>query len=695
MAFVGDQFFPQMDANPTEWVDFDQFLDLPAGYGEVSPSETTISPQDLALPYEDDQSFIFTPSPSEPPQSTWTGMTNYHLTQEDMMGYSMDGGYMPDPAAPLFDDDSVSGYNPYDSTMAFRNLVEAQAAADPRVASIKEKRREAAIALHLQRLCDATALDLDMSSDSNTSFSSPSWSDYMRGSTSPQPAHPSRENTSVSGASPPGAMEMVLDLNMNATANVPKKQKPRSQAQRENYIKARKYGACEKHKKQHKRCNCLEKAAARAGVTDIPTDAAFQERPRQPMLHVPILPEARYSGTMGHDPVLSSPQVLPTVKAIRKPANSSSGHDPSMGLPAVTRSSRGILQTTETPKSTLPGHCTVIVSGKPAFKTSSGHDIVLSTGKTVAKNISPGHDTVLGSGKPVFKTSSGHDIILTSGKSAAKSTSPGHDVVLPEGRQRNSSLAPQSSSVSRKPAGSSSLRWRVSTPVSIGGVATSTGGELQQSSSNQSTPGQVCHPVLDVRPRTTRSSRTAENVSIPTTSVPGTLQGTIPGAIAGNQRFRHSPLAVRNSGVMDVPGHDGQHNALEAVARSSAPVSGGLRSVPRDQLPVPSRRGAPDVFGNGLSRVPTVFGNGSSAIPTIFGNGLVRSLCESVGGITSTIVLVLSGGLQNSSGVWLSPASLASSTENMISKCLSFSGRHLMSAKNSLHLLGMRTTWFV
>jgi hypothetical protein len=401
------------------------------------------------------------------------------------------------------------------------------------------------------------------------------------------------------------------------------------------------------------------------------------------MLHVPILPEARYSGTMGHDSVLSSPQGHPTVKAIRKPASSSSGHDPSMGLPAVTRSSRGILQTTETPKSTPPGHYTVLVSGKPAFKTSSGHDIVLSTGKTVATNISPGHDAVLGSGKPVFKTSSGHDIVLTSKKSAAMGTSPGHDVVLPEGRQCNSPLAPQSSSVSRKPAGNSSLRWRVSTPASIGGVATST-GELQQSSSNQSIPGPVCHPVLDVRPRTTRSSRTADNVSVPTTSVPGTLQGTIPGAIAGNPRFRHSRLAVRNSGVMDVRGHDGQHNTSETVARSSAPVSGGLRSVPRDQLPVPSRRGAPDVFGNGLSRVPT-----------IFGNGLVRSLCESVGGITSTIVLVLSGGLQNSSDVWLSPASLASSSENMISKCLSFSGRHLMSAKNSLHRLGMRPTWFV
>jgi hypothetical protein len=153
----------------------------------------------------------------------------------------------------LFDDASFLEYNPYDSTIAFRNLVEAQAAADPRVASIKEKRREASIALHLQRLCDATALDLEMSSDSNTSFSSPSWSDYVRESTSPQPARPSGENTSVAEASPPGAMEMVLDLNMNATANVPKKQKPRSQAQKENYIKARKYGACEKHKKQHKR----------------------------------------------------------------------------------------------------------------------------------------------------------------------------------------------------------------------------------------------------------------------------------------------------------------------------------------------------------------------------------------------------------------------------------------------------------
>lgn len=249
MAFVADQFFFQTDAtHPDEWVDFDQFLDLPSGYDDQSTA-TTVSPQDLALPYENDGSFN---SPSDFMQSSFD-MVNYDLPQEFT---GLDGGMVQDPAAPLFDDASFFGYNPYDSSNAFRHVVEAQAAADPRVASIKEKRREASIALHLQRLCDATALDLDMTSDSNTSFSSPSWSEYVRDSISPRP---SPENTSVSGAPPPGvgAMEMVLDLNMNAAANVPKKQKPRSQAQKENYIKARKYGACEKHKKQHKRVSFL------------------------------------------------------------------------------------------------------------------------------------------------------------------------------------------------------------------------------------------------------------------------------------------------------------------------------------------------------------------------------------------------------------------------------------------------------
>lgn len=241
MAFTTDQYFPQME-EMNEWVDFDQFLDLPADLDDQSTA-TTVSPQDLALPFDANDMLS---SPFDTMQSSFH-MINHDLPQEFM---GMDGGYMQESTAPLFDDATLFGYNPYDSSNTFRNLVEVHAAADPRVASIKEKRREASIALHLQRLCEATALDLDMSSDSNTSFSSPNLSDFARGSISPRL---SPEKMSISEAPPPGGIQMVLDLNMNAAANVPKKQKPRSQAQRENYIKARKYGACEKHKKQHKR----------------------------------------------------------------------------------------------------------------------------------------------------------------------------------------------------------------------------------------------------------------------------------------------------------------------------------------------------------------------------------------------------------------------------------------------------------
>lgn len=253
MASTSDQFF-YLDS-PTqfeEWVDFDQFLDLPSAYGDeysASASTNSVSP-DMALPYDAE---MLGTDLLDFSQSAFPDMINYDASQESFFAdLSPEMGTMPDAVA--MDDSAFYNYSQYDASFDFRQVVEAQAAADPRVASIKEKRREAAIALHLQRLCEATALDLDMSSDSNTSFSSPSWSDYVRGSNSPQSASASPKTPSapapVAGT---GGVEMVLDLNMNAAANLPKKQKPRSQAQKENYIKARKYGACEKHKKQHKR----------------------------------------------------------------------------------------------------------------------------------------------------------------------------------------------------------------------------------------------------------------------------------------------------------------------------------------------------------------------------------------------------------------------------------------------------------
>lgn len=247
MASVSDQFlYGQSD----EYVDFDQFLDFsPTNDDEYSVSNS-ISP-DTALPYDADVLCNDLPDFS---QTAFPDLASYDMSQEPYSAHqSADMGWIPEPT-PVFDEAMFQGYQPYGGSQDFRQMVEAQAAADPRMASAKEKRREAAIALHLQRLCDATALELDMSSDSSTSFSSPNLSDSMCESFSPQPASASLGSTPVPAPiHAHGGMELVLDLNMNATANLPKKQKPRSQAQKESYIKARKYGACEKHKKQHKR----------------------------------------------------------------------------------------------------------------------------------------------------------------------------------------------------------------------------------------------------------------------------------------------------------------------------------------------------------------------------------------------------------------------------------------------------------
>lgn len=252
MAFVADQFFyTDMATQSDEYVDFDQFLDLSSTYGDDHSAPVNSTSPEITLPYETD---MLGNDLAEFSQAAFPDMINYDMSPEvASLDQSPNMEWTQEPA-PVFDDAMFQGYQPYDPSFDFRQMVEAQAAADPRIASAKEKRREAAIALHLQRLCDATALEVDMSSDSNTSFSSPNLSDSMRESFSPQPANASPESPP---APPPaqgsGGMELVLDLNMNATTNLPKKQKPRSQAQRENYIKARKYGACEKHKKQHKR----------------------------------------------------------------------------------------------------------------------------------------------------------------------------------------------------------------------------------------------------------------------------------------------------------------------------------------------------------------------------------------------------------------------------------------------------------
>lgn len=252
-----------------EWLDFDSMFQLPSEYLDSDPASVeSISPRDL------DQSFMDTDflnldldtlcSQAMFPDLAGLEAPIGGLEQSaDFQSFINPSDLQPMPSQTGFVDPCCEnawfpeledpGY-----FSSFRPMVESQAAMDTRCFSPKEKRRDAAIALHLQRM-NAPLPEQSTPSLSSKHLSSPNWSEFSletRTIPSTAPSTSASVSPTVSGSSgcEPGApMEMVLDLNMNTTTNVPKKQRPRSRAQREGYIKARKYGVCEKHRKQHKR----------------------------------------------------------------------------------------------------------------------------------------------------------------------------------------------------------------------------------------------------------------------------------------------------------------------------------------------------------------------------------------------------------------------------------------------------------
>lgn len=383
-------------------------------------------------------------------------------------------------------------------------------------------------------------------------------------------------------------------------------------------------------------------------------NAALQERPRQPMLQVPIQ-ESRYSDSPGYDTSFNSSQALPTIKAIRKPTSSSSGIDPSMGLPVAVPIAKHIIRT-NTQKGTPPGHDIVLLSGKPDSKNVPCQDTVLPSRRSAAKGQAAGHDILL-SGKNIANHSSaGHDILYTQER-ISKNPASGqpHDPC--------SSSAPRPVHAAGLPSGSSSLRWRVSTS-SVGVVSSERVDVKTASSTNHPTTGVRHTPDLGVH--RTRSPRTME-ISV----VPGTT-------VAGNLGMRHSTPLVRNSGIQ-VPGPD-HRGVSEKLAKQLAILS-GLQSVPKDLLVSPARRGSPYLFGNGLRD------NTENRPLLISRKGLlVPPVVESVGRLLSSTALAFAG-------AWQSSMSLASGLEGMVYKCLSLFGRHIGSTKKSLYLGGLRSAW--
>jgi hypothetical protein len=153
-----------------------------------------------------------------------------------------------------------------DVEAAVRELVEAHAAADSRSVSMKEKKADAAILLHLQRLINPYTDDTSISQRNQTPSESLT-QESSGGAPGLSNSFPTPMSTSTSFAGAQheapaarpvsGGVELVFDMNLNASIQLPKKQRPRTKAQRESYSKVRKHGACEKHKRQHKKVDFL------------------------------------------------------------------------------------------------------------------------------------------------------------------------------------------------------------------------------------------------------------------------------------------------------------------------------------------------------------------------------------------------------------------------------------------------------
>ncbi|KAJ5684000.1 uncharacterized protein N7477_000345 [Penicillium maclennaniae] len=616
-------FYTEVPGQSDEYVDFDQFLDFTSVDGDISSaSANSVSPE-MALPYDAD---MFGDDLLDFTQPTFPDMFNYELSQDAFLDQSTEMGLMQGPA-PVFDDVAFHGYQPYD----FRQMVEAQAAADPRIVSTKEKRREASIALHLQRLCDATALDLEMSSDSSASFSSQSWSDCMRESISPKPISTSTSTRSTPVSSQEaGGMEMVLDLNMNAASNLPKKQKPRSQAQKENYIKARKYGACEKHKKQHKRvshqvvpfirhltcfqCNCLEKAAARAGVNEVPMDVSYREQPRPQQT---VLPGTHPYSLPGHEPTVISPSLRPTAKMIKKlKSTHSPRYDSSLCTSALQQSVK-----TKTNVDSVAGHSLRNITNVSQSSVKDRQHVPSSPShvsrKTAILDLSPIRD------RKHAHNSSG--LVLTS-------QSP---TMPPSLRTLRSSVGQQVSWFSALGSTPASNSVRSSESKSTKQVMLRT---------NRSDTGTVRAPNLEVRrPRQTTVSRQVKDES---TSPTASLMHT--------QSLRR----FQNRGALAVSNLTQRPVVLEGSRLPSAILTTGLQS--------PGSTGSSGLFGQSAA--------------------MVRCFVAQMGEVFATNVLAFAG-------AWRSSLPFTTWLEDVTYKGLSLGGWSLMSAKKGLQLHSMRTFW--
>ncbi|OJD28364.1 hypothetical protein ACJ73_00235 [Blastomyces percursus] len=166
-----------------------------------------------------------------------------------------------------------------------KDLALARAAKDTRPVSQRTKQMDASIELYLQLQndissgfqedCNFAAQSMVLQHSSTTLSDSSFDTNYFSVTGSPgsstgtvpelSPASMTRAGSVSAGSSrtavPPatGGVEMVLDMNLNETTSLPRKRRPKTIEERQRYIAVRRQGACEWHRKQRKRCTCVDK----------------------------------------------------------------------------------------------------------------------------------------------------------------------------------------------------------------------------------------------------------------------------------------------------------------------------------------------------------------------------------------------------------------------------------------------------
>jgi hypothetical protein len=282
----------------------------------------------------------------------------------------------------------------------------------------------------------------------------------------------------------------------------------------------------------------------------------------------------------------------------------------------------------KTQQTTSPGHDTLL-SGTSAYRSTSSRGIVLISDKSTAKSALTEHNSVLSGKKTEKASSAGHD----RGVSTRNNTGSGelHNSCI--------STAHQPVHATQKPAGSSSLRWRVSTSSWVSHVSPKGTDTRPTCSAN--------HAPLDVlRPK---SAHAAGNPAVP-------------GTVAASLGMRSTGHHVSGQNHKRVP---------DGLAKQLAVLS-GLQLVPKDLLVSPSRRGSPDFYADRSSDTGV-------KSPQL----LVRSAAICVGNLLYNAASAFAG-------AWQSSLALASGPEDLLFNMLSSSGRKLMLAKKRLHLVGLR-----